>query len=70
MILYLYCQDPEKLANKLSDDEKDTIKDALKDSQDWLDKNQNAEKEDYEEELKELEKYIYKLIIQNLQSHH
>jgi len=51
------------LANKLSDDEKDTIKDALKDSQDWLDKNQNAEKEDYEEELKELEKYIYKLII-------
>lgn len=49
-------EDPEKLANKLSDDDKDTIKDALKDTQDWLDKNQNAEKEDYEEELKELEK--------------
>jgi endoplasmic reticulum chaperone BiP len=44
------------LANKLSDDDKDTIKDAMKDTQDWLDKNQTAEKEDYEEELKELEK--------------
>nr|CAI39094.1 ER-type hsp70 [Paramecium tetraurelia] len=55
-------EDPEKLANKLSDDDKDTIKDALKDSQDWLDKNQNAEKEDYEEELKELEKICNPII--------
>lgn len=49
-------EDPEKLASKLSDDEKDTIKEALKDTQSWLDKNTNAEKEEYEEELKELEK--------------
>lgn len=32
-------EDPEKLANKLNDDDKETIKDALKDSQDWLEKN-------------------------------
>ena len=49
-------QDPEKLANKLSESDKETIKDALKDTQDWLDKNQTAEKEDFEEELKELER--------------
>jgi len=28
----------------------------LKDTQDWLNKNPNAEKEDYDEELKEIEK--------------
>lgn len=32
-------EDPEKLAKKLEDDDKNTIKDALKESQEWLDKN-------------------------------
>lgn len=32
-------EDPQKLADKLSDDEKTTIKDGLKSTQEWLDKN-------------------------------
>jgi heat shock protein 5 len=42
-------EDPEKLAKKLSDDEKKTIEDAIKESKEWLDKNANADKEAYEE---------------------
>jgi len=48
-------EDKEKLANKLNEDDLTTIKDALKDTQNWMSANTNAEKEDYEEELKELE---------------
>jgi len=48
-------EDPEKLANKLDDHDKTTIKDALKDTQDWLDGHAQAEKEEYEAKLKELE---------------
>jgi len=42
-------EDPEKLANKIDESDKKTIKDALKDAQDWLEANPNAEKEDYDE---------------------
>lgn len=42
-------EDPEKLANKLSDDDKSTLLDAVKESQEWLDSNPSAEKEEYEE---------------------
>lgn len=49
-------EDPEKLANKLSDDDKETIKDAIKEAQSWLESNQNAEKEDFEEHQKTLER--------------
>jgi len=42
-------EDPEKLANKLDEKDKSTIKDALKASREWLDANPNADKEDYEE---------------------
>jgi heat shock protein 5 len=38
-------EDKEKLANKLDEDDKQTIKDAVKDAQDWLDKNKDGEKE-------------------------
>jgi len=48
-------EDPEKLAKKLSDSEKDTIKDAIKDAQEWLDKNQGADKEQFDEQLKAVE---------------
>ncbi len=48
-------EDPEKLANKISDDDKSKIKDAISESQSWLDSNQNADKEDYEEQQKKLE---------------
>merc|ERR1711966_491935 len=47
--------DSDKLADKLEDEDKTTIEDAVKETLDWLDDNQNAEKEEYEEKLKEIE---------------
>ena len=46
--------DKEKLADKIEDDDKETIKDALKDAQEWLSSNEDAEKDDFEEKLKAL----------------
>jgi len=47
-------EDKDKLAEKLSDEDKSTIKDALTDAQDWLNANSDAEKDDFEDKLKEL----------------
>merc|ERR1719453_1273164 len=47
-------EDKDKLAEKLSDEDKSKIKDALTDAQDWLNANADAEKDDFEEKLKEL----------------
>ena len=47
-------EDKEKLADKLEDDDKSTIKDAVTDASDWLNANSDAEKDDFEEKLKEL----------------
>nr|CAD1832629.1 unnamed protein product [Ananas comosus var. bracteatus] len=48
-------QDGEKLADKIDEDDKEKIEDALKEALEWMDENQSAEKDDYEEKLKELE---------------
>jgi len=48
-------EDPDKLAKKLNDDEKQTVKDAVKEAKDWLDANAEASKEDYDEQRKKLE---------------
>jgi len=48
-------EDKDKLAEKLSDEDKSKIKDALTDAQDWLNANADAEKDDFEEKLKELQ---------------
>ena len=47
--------DSDKLADKLDEDEKSAIEEAIKEALDWLDENQSAEKEDYDEQLKKLE---------------
>ena len=50
-------EDKEKgLGNKLTDDEKETISNALKEAQDWLNANQEAEKDEYDSHLKDLQK--------------
>ena len=49
-------EDKDKLAEKLSDEDKSTIKDALSDASDWLNANSDAEKDDFEDKLKELQK--------------
>eukprot|EP00826_Nyctotherus_ovalis_P049210 TRINITY_DN590_c0_g1_i2.p1 TRINITY_DN590_c0_g1~~TRINITY_DN590_c0_g1_i2.p1 ORF type:complete len:662 (-),score=218.70 TRINITY_DN590_c0_g1_i2:803-2788(-) len=46
--------DKEKLADKLSNEDKETIKDALKTHQEWLDSHQDADKGEYEEHLKDI----------------
>lgn len=48
-------EDPEKLADKLSEEEKSTIKSALDEAEQWLNSNQDASKEEYEEQKKTLE---------------
>jgi heat shock protein 5 len=48
-------EDKDKLAEKLEEDDKSTIKDALTDAQDWLNANSDAEKDDFEDKLKELQ---------------
>uniref|UniRef100_A0A0D6R089 Uncharacterized protein n=1 Tax=Araucaria cunninghamii TaxID=56994 RepID=A0A0D6R089_ARACU len=45
----------DKLADKIDSDDKEKIENALKEALDWLDDNQSAEKEDFEEKLKEVE---------------
>lgn len=48
-------EDTEKLANKLSSDEKSTIENAIKEAQSWLSSNPEATKEEFEEQQKKLE---------------
>lgn len=47
--------DKEKLAEKISEDDKEKIEEVLKEALEWLEENVNAEKDDYEEKLKEVE---------------
>jgi len=47
--------DADKLADKLEKDDKSSIEEAIKEVLEWLDDNQDAEKEEYEEKLKEVE---------------
>lgn len=49
-------EDKEKLADKLSESEKEEISAAIKEHQDWYTANPEAEKEDYETHLKDLQK--------------
>mmetsp|Transcript_21719 Transcript_21719/g.33464 ORF Transcript_21719/g.33464 Transcript_21719/m.33464 type:complete len:656 (-) Transcript_21719:39-2006(-) len=60
--------DKEKLAEKLSDDDKSTIKDALSDASDWLNANSDAEKDDFEDKLKELQSVCDPIISKVYQS--
>ena len=50
-------EDKEKgIGDKISQSEKDEITNALKEAQDWLSANQEAEKDDYDTHLKDLQK--------------
>eukprot|EP00668_Euglena_longa_P011219 GGOE01013605.1.p1 GENE.GGOE01013605.1~~GGOE01013605.1.p1 ORF type:complete len:658 (+),score=213.90 GGOE01013605.1:87-2060(+) len=54
--------DEEKLANKLDEDDKNTVSEAVKEVIEWLDENPAADKEDYEEKQKELQKKVNPII--------
>jgi heat shock protein 5 len=47
--------DPEKLGKKLSDSEKQTVNDAIKETEDWLKSHPDASKEEFDSKYKELE---------------
>jgi len=47
--------DEEKLGGKIDDDDKETIEEAVNEAIDWLDENADADKEELEEKLKEVE---------------
>ena len=48
-------EDKDKLADKIEEGEKSAIADALTDASDWLNANSDAEKDDFEDKLKELQ---------------
>lgn len=47
--------DKDKLGEKIGEEDKETIESAVKEALEWLDDNQSAEKEEFEDKLKELE---------------
>jgi len=48
-------EDKEKLADKIDNDDKDKIKEALNEASEWLSSNDDAEREDLESHLKDLQ---------------
>ncbi|NXO69688.1 HSP7C protein, partial [Phainopepla nitens] len=58
----------EKLQGKISDDDKQKILDKCNEIINWLDKNQTAEKEEFEHQQKELEKVCNPIITKLYQS--
>lgn len=55
-------EDETKLKGKLTEEQEENLKKAIEDSEKWLKENQNNDKEDYEEELRELEKICNPII--------
>ena len=60
--------DKDKLADKLEEHDKSTIRDALTDAQDWLNANADAEKDDFEDKLKEVQSICDPIISKVYQS--
>merc|ERR1719159_2024802 len=58
----------EKLKDKFEDGDKDKIEAAVKDALDWLDKNQMAEKEEFEAKQKELEAVVNPIMMKVYQA--
>jgi heat shock protein 5 len=56
-------EDEEKgLADKISEDEKETIETLVQEALDWLDENEEADKDELQDKLKELQKEINPII--------
>ena len=54
--------DKEKLGGKLSDDDKETVESAVNEQIEWLEANQDAEAEDYQEHKKALEEIVQPIV--------
>lgn len=51
-------QDKEKIGDKLSEDDLETLEALVKESLEWLDDHQEADKDDYEEKRKEIDQVV------------
>lgn len=49
-------EDKDRLADKLDEDDKSSIADALTEAEDWLNSNEEASKDDFEENMKDLQR--------------
>jgi heat shock protein 5 len=61
--------DKEKLADKIDAEDKDKIKEALQTASDWLKEHEDAEKEDLESQLKELQSVCDPIIAKVYKQH-
>ena len=50
--------DPEGMGGKISDEDKQTILDAVKEKTEWLEEHPDAEAEDYEDQLSEFQAIV------------
>lgn len=57
------------MGDKIEEDDKETIEEAVTETIDWLDENPDAEKEDYEEKQKELEEICNPIMTKLYQEH-
>lgn len=55
-------EDEDKLGSKISEEDKETIQNAAQKTLDWLDENEEADKEEIDEQKKELEKVVHPII--------
>jgi heat shock protein 5 len=65
--------DDEKLGDKISADDKSTVEETIKDAIDWLEQNSLAEKDEFDEKYKEVEKVvqpIFSKLYGGAQAHH
>jgi len=61
-------EDKEKLATKLSEEDKNAIAEALTETQDWINSNDDADKDGLEEQLKDLQRICDPIIAKVYQS--
>jgi len=62
-------EDEDKLAGKLSEEDADTVEEAVNDVLDWLTSNDDAEKEDFDEKKAELEEIVNPILQEFYQQH-
>lgn len=61
-------EDPEKLADKLSEGDKETIKEAIDDALSFVASNPDADTEEYQDKLKEVEQICNPIVSKVYQS--
>jgi heat shock protein 5 len=62
-------EDKEKLAEKIESEDKDKIKEALQEAEDWLKEHEDAEREDFESHLKDLQSVCDPIIAKVYKQH-